>query len=409
MPHIAQLTILSQPMTQLHKILLVALAIAAPVCAQQKRNLGEVKVVVDNATIPVRISSGSPELQTLARKAFALHGRYRDGGAAPAFDIKFTAVAPTQVRVDITKGSAATPVASQVATGTSARQALLRAADYAVEKTNGLGLRGFFTARLAFVSHRSGRGDIFISDLFLEEAKQITHDNAHVLTPRWAPDGSRVIFTSYARSGAPDIFAADVATGRRETIVSLRGTNNGARYSPDGRQIAMMLSGSGSSEIYVANSQGKQIAVRTRSDSAKSSPCWSPDGGRIVFAMGESSPQLYVMPAGGGTPQRLATGYSYSAEPDWSRAKPNLIACTVRAGGGFQIAVHDLSTGSAKVVSKASFDAIEPAWLADGRHLVYTARDRTSTQLSVLDTETGRSAPLSTFGAAALQAHVWTP
>ena len=396
-------------MSLLTKFLLVTLAMTAPVCAQPKRNLGEVKIVVDNATIPVRITGSSAELQALARKAFALHGRYRDGGTTPAFDIKFTAVAPTQVRVDITKGSSATPVASQVTTGSNARQALLRAADYAVEKTNGLGLRGFFTARLAFVSHRSGRGDIFTSDLFLDEAKQLTHDNAHVLTPRWAPDGSRVIFTSYARSGAPDIFASDAATGRRETIVSLRGTNNGARYSPDGRQIAMMLSGSGSSEIYVANAQGKQISVRTRSDSAKSSPCWSPDGSRIVFAMGESSPQLFVIPASGGTPQRISTGFSYAAEPDWSRANPRKIACTVRTGGTYQIAVHDSSTGQTKVVSKAPFDAVEPAWLADGRHLVYTARDRTSTQLAVLDTETGKSSPLSTFGSAALQAHVWTP
>ena len=48
---------------------------------------------------------------------------------------------------------------------------------------------------------------------------------------------------------------------------------------------------------------------------------------------------------------------------------------------------------SGEQVSKAPFDAIEPSWLADGRHLVYTARDRTSSVLAILDTETGRSTP----------------
>ncbi|MBL9186157.1 MAG: PD40 domain-containing protein [Opitutaceae bacterium] len=400
-------------MQHLLRICLFALVALVPVYAQTRAKagevkLGEVKVAVD-AAVAVRVTASNAELQTLALMAFSSHGGFRIEGSRPQFDIKFTAVAPTQVRVDILSGLGGALKASQVVTGSTPRQALLRAADFAVEKTNGVGLRGFFTARLAFVSQRGGRGEVLVSDLYLGEAKQLTHDNALVLTPRWAPDGSRVIFTSYFRSGAPDIFTADAATGRRETIVSLRGTNTGARFSPNGQQIAMTLSGSGSPEIFVANAQGKQIAARTRSDSAKSSPCWSPDGSQILFVM-EPGPQLYVMPASGGAPRRLSLGYSYAAEPDWSRTKRNLIVFTVRvAGGRYQIATHDLATGQTKQVSKASFDAVEPSWLADGRHIVYTARDRTSTQLAILDTETGKSTSLSSFGAAALQASVWTP
>jgi TolB protein len=60
-----------------------------------------------------------------------------------AFDIRFSAVAGNQVRVDITKGAGGSPAASEVATGSNLHQALYRAADIAVEKTNGLGLKGF--------------------------------------------------------------------------------------------------------------------------------------------------------------------------------------------------------------------------------------------------------------------------
>jgi TolB protein len=121
----------------------------------------------------------------------------------------------------------------------------------------------------------------------------------------------------------------------------------------------------------------------------------------------EPGPQLYVMSAAGGTPQRLNVGFSYAAEPDWSRANPNKIACTVRVGGRYQIAVYDMATGTGKVVSKADFDGIEPAWLADGRHLVYTARDRSTSVLSILDTETGKSVRITPAGTSALQAGVW--
>ena len=116
------------------------------------------------------------------------------------------------------------------------------------------------------------------------------------------------------------------------------------------------------------------------------------------------------MAAGGGSPQRLSVGFSYAAAPDWSRTNPNKIACTVRVGKQYQIAVYDLTKGSAEVVSKADFDAIEPSWLADGRHLIYTARDRSSSVLCILDTETGQSKRLAPANlGATLEASVWTP
>jgi TolB protein len=376
--------------------------------AQQKRKVGEV-VVTGASTIGVRIRASSPEMQQLADLAFESHGRYSRVSSGQIYDIRFTSVAPTQVRVDVSKGSAATPVISQVVAGNSARNALLRAADVAVEATNGQNLRGFFTGRLAFIIQKGGnRGDVYASDLFWGEAKQFTHHNALTLSPRWSPDGSRIVYTSYFRTGAPDIFAIDTNTARVDTFVSFRGMNTGARFSPTGQQVAMVLSGEGTPEIYVSNAQGRQVARRTRSDAVKSSPVWSPDGSRIVFVM-DPGPQLYVMSAAGGAPQRLSSGYSYTAEPDWSTTNPSKIACTVRDGGRYQIAVYDFSKGSAQVVSKAAFDGIEPSWLADGRHLVYTARDRNTSVLCILDTETGKSTPISARDKQTVQASVWTP
>lgn len=394
----------------LSRILLLASLAIAPVFAQGTRKLGEVSVTVDANTIPVRVTANSPELQTLALIAFGTHGRYKLVSSGPAYDIKFTALAATQVRVDVTKGSAATPVVSQTVSGATARNALLKAADVAVEKTNGLNLRGFFTAKLAFiVQHGGGKGDIYASDLFLGEAKQY-RDSSLLLTPRWSPDGNRIIYTSYFASGAPDIYLLDPATGRKDIFARYKGTNSGARFSPNGRQVAMVLSGSGTPEIYVSDANGRGAKALTKSDAVKASPCWSPDGSQIIFAM-DPGPQLYVMSAAGGAPRRLPLASAglgtYAAEPDWCRANPNKIACTVRVGARYQIAVFDLATSQGKVVSKADFDGVEPSWLADGRHLVYTARDRTTSVLCILDTETGNSRRISPAGSSAVQAGIW--
>lgn len=394
-------------MQKLLRIFLLFSVALSPVLAQ--RNIGEVVVNAEKNTIPVRVSANAPELNALAQQAFGSHGRYRVTPSGFAYDIRFSVVTPTQVRVDITKGSAGTPFASEIASGSNSRQALLRAADIAVVKTNGLGLKGFFTAQLAFIGERTGKKEVYTSDLFFGSVKQVTHDNALALSPRWSPDGSRLLYTSYYKSGFPDIFQIDLGSYQRTTFVSFKGTNSSARFSPTGQQVAMVLSGEGTPEIYLSNAQGRQVSRKTRSDAVKSSPCFSPDGSRIVFAM-EPGPQLFVMSTAGGTPSRITSGISgYCAEPDWSRADPNKIAFTVRKGG-YQIAVLDLASRNAEVVSKAPFDGIEPSWLADGRHIVYTARDRTTSVICILDSVTGKSVRISpTSMGVVMQASVYTP
>lgn len=390
------------------RLAFLALCVTAPLFTQaQTRKLGEVVVTVDKDAVAVRVSSNVQELNSLAIIAFRSHGRYKVVASDYAYDIRFTQVAPTQVRLDIAKGRDPAPVFSQTVTGTSPRNALLRAADVAVEKTNGLNLRGYFAARLAFVGEGTGRKEIYTSDLFGGEMKKLTNDRALALSPRWSPDGNRLLYTSYFQSGFPDIYQIDLANQNRVKFASFKGTNTGARFSPNGQQVAMVLSGTGTPEIWIASARGGAPVRKTQSDAVKSSPCFSPDGSQLVFAM-EPGPSLHIMSVAGGAPRRLSSGFGYTAEPDWSIANPGKIACTVRAGGRFQVAVYDLSTGKAQVVSQARFDGIEPSWLADGRHLVYTARDRTSSVLCILDTETGLSTPVTAGSpaGAAMQASV---
>jgi TolB protein len=394
-------------MQRLARFLLIAFSIASPALAQ--RDIGTVEVAVDNRTIPVRVSGTSSELNTLALQAFGAHGRYHPVASGFLYDIRFSPAGASQVRVDITRGFGGGLVDSEVVSGTSLRSAFFAAADVAVAKTNGLGLRGFFSSRLVFVGERTGQKEIYTSDLFFGDVRQITHDRAIAMTPRWSPDGERVIYTSYYKSGFPDIYQIDLGTYQRTTFVSFRGTNIGAHFSPDGRQVAMVLSGEGEPEIYVSNAFGRGVSRRTHSDEVKASPCWSPDGSRLIFAM-EPGPQLYVMQASGGAPQRVTFSTSgYCAEPDWSRADPNKVAFTMRANGSYQIGVLDLSKHQGTQASKAPFDGIEPSWLPDGRHVVYTARNMSTSRISILDTETGKSTTVSpsSFGPA-LQASVWS-
>jgi TolB protein len=393
-------------MPKFSRLFLFSMFIGFSSLAQAQREI-PVDIIVDKNTIPVRITASTPELEALARQAFGVHGRYRVVAGGQDYEMKFSLLTPTQVRVDITATKAGRPFSSDTATGSSTRNALLRAADIAVTKTNALGLRGFFAAKLTFIRDLGPAEEVCTSDLFFGEIKQVTNDRAHALTPRWSPDGSKIVYSSFFQSTGADIYQIDLKANRRTAFASFQGTNTGARFSPTGAQAVIVASGSGVTQIYTTTPEGRMASPKTRSDAVKASPCFSPDGSRIVFEM-QPGPQLYVMPAAGGTPQRLSTGFNYASEADWSTTNPNLIACTVRTGGAFQIAVYDFSKGQAEVASKAPFDGIEPSWLADGRHLVYTARTRTDTRICVLDTATGKSIIVSpkSFGNV-LQANAW--
>jgi TolB protein len=371
---------------------LLGLALTTSLFAQ--RDIGTVTVNADTQTTAISLSSPSPELQNLALKAFGAHGRYRTVASGGAFTLTFAPAGATQVSVTITKGSAGTPVHSETVSGTSLRNALLRAADVAVTKTSGL--PGFFAGRLAFVGESTGKTEIYTSDLFFGEAQRWTSDGKQIMSPRWVPGGSKIVFTSY-RTSFPDIYVLELDKRRITLLASFKGTNSGGSFSPDGSRVAMVLSGEGNPEVYVGNAQGRQIRRLTNTPAVEASPTWSPDGSRLLFVSDSAGgPQLYVMPASGGAATRLATNISgYCAEPDWSDANPNKIVFTARMGSGYQTAVFDLAARASKIVTKAPTDALEPVWMADGRHIICTYRAANTRSLWLVDTESGRATRLS--------------
>jgi TolB protein len=363
--------------------------------AQPATDLGVLDFTSKVSTLPIRVTGSPAELDKLANFAFETHGRYRRVTRDELFHMRFTAVSGNRVQVDIVRGN--TSILSRAISGSTLRNALLKAADVAVEATSG-GLKGFFASQLAFISSQSGSTEIHTGDLFFGGVRQITRDRASAMSPRWSPDGTKILYTSFHRSTAAAIYQIDLNTMQRTEFVNFQGTNQSARFSPDGSKVTMVLSGEGNPEVYVANSQGRSVSRRTRLSGVESSPSFSPDGRQLLFVSDMAGgPQLYTMPVEGGRPRRLATNISrYCAEPDWSWTKPNLVAFSMRIGSGFQIGLFDLKKGGPAVqVSKAPFDALEPAWLADGRHLIYTARSPNKRAIWLLDTESGKQTKLS--------------
>lgn len=363
--------------------------------AQSTLDGGQIDAIIKSKQKAIAIRSSNADWAALAELAFTTHGGYRLAGSSqPAFTFVIEPTGANSASLVIESGRPAKVLYSETLKGNSSSDALLRACDRAVEKT--LGIPGYFAGQLAFVADRSGNREIWSSDLFFQNAKQITGHRSKSLNPNWSPDGDKLLYTSYFSNGFPDIMLMDMRTRKITKFAGYKGTNSGGAFSPDGRQVAMILSATGNSELYVAPISTKKPKRLTSTRGVESSPSWSPDSRRIVYTSDEpGGPQIFIIPASGGTPRYLNTRLSrYIDEPDWNPRDADKILFTAAAGGGYQIGVINLSTNRATWLTKAGNNS-EACWLNDGRHIIYVQKRGSWSGLRILDTETGKDTALS--------------
>ncbi len=245
------------------------------------------------------------------------------------------------------------------------------------------GKKGIGQSKIAFKSqgaNGSGKGEIYVADFDGNAAQSVTSDAAIVAKPAWATGKMAVYYTSYAR-GNPDIFYHSLSSGQRKVIAGYSGLNTSASVSPDGSKIAMVLSKSGSPNIWVCNADGSNLK-RITTGLEDSSPTWSPNGDWICFATKVAERRrLAKVSASGGKIQVLSTsGVSSPTEPDWS-PDGKWIAFT-RQAGDFDICVMAADGSVPPVVLVAGQN---PSWAPNSRTLVFNHAIGHRQVLSVLD------------------------
>lgn len=382
-------------------------------------DIGVIQRQAGLSPIAVHVLSSDPTTQAALRYAFNAHGGFSLVPAERAvFTFRFDPSGENAVRLVVQSGQPAVVLLDTVVPGADRLDASYRAADLAVSRTlpdgdgrdAGRGLPGIFAGHLAFVSDRTGSSELYTGDLFFVQVRRLTLDRAKCALPSFSPDGRHVVYTTYFRSGFPDLYRIELASGRRTLIAGYRGTNTGGVFNPRGDQLALILSAAGNTDLFLSDPSGRNLRRLTRTPALESSPSWSPDGSRLVFASdAPGKPQLYEMAVAGGEPRRLPTQISgYCAEPAWNPRHPHLIAHTVASGREFEIALFDRNAGRSRVITQGEGDAVEPAWTRDGRHLIYTQRTRTFRRLVLLDTLTGKSTVLRPdFGNSSMAAYAY--
>lgn len=166
--------------------------------------------------------------------------------------------------------------------------------------------------------------------------------------------------------------------------------NTAGAISPNGKQLAVILSKDRRVELYVKDLFGPGLRRVTNSADVEASPCWSPAGDRICFVSDASGrPKLNVYGVGGNRIQSMSTMGGEAVSPDWSR-KGDLIVYSAKMGPNYNLAIADIAANSSSLVEvKGGGDWESPSWAPDSRHVVCARRVSFKSDLYVVDTKTG--------------------
>ncbi len=267
------------------------------------------------------------------------------------------------------------------------------------------GERGFFDTRVVFVSESGPRDNrtkrLAIMDQDGANLRFLTQGADIVLTPRFSPSRQEITYMDFA-GGEPKVYLLQLETGQRELVGDFPGMTFSPRFSPDGQRVVMSLQQpDGNANIYAMDLRSRNTTRLTNSPSIDTSPSYSPDGQRVVFESDRGGrQQLYIMGANGGDATRISFGNGVYSTPVWS-PRGDLIAFTKQSGGQFSIGVMR-PDGSGERILTTGFHNEGPTWAPNGRYLMFFRQDQGAggPQLFMIDL-TGRNeqpVPVSGFG-----------
>ncbi|MSS70900.1 MAG: hypothetical protein EXS64_05365 [Candidatus Latescibacteria bacterium] len=219
------------------------------------------------------------------------------------------------------------------------------------------------------------------------EIKQVVNypSGPTILSFRWAPDGSRIVFRVGPPSGTVYTVRPDgtgLTTIDAPWVPTSASFNNPGEvvWSPDSRTLAYEAKYTGDTvpQVYLIGADGTGRRRLTGTPAAARNPSWSADGKKIAF---DADTRLYTINADGTDQKQISTIFAIS--PVWSPTDQALVYQTSNGSIGV---INPDGSGRHQVVGLNSGEsALFRSWSLDGsrrglrgvlpKHPVYLCRE----------------------------------
>ena len=315
------------------------------------------------------VDAGAPPRPSRADEVHVAEWKARGADAVAAGSVRPLPDGRFEVRfdlVDTVKQQTLASMSYQV-TREQLRATAHKIADVIYEKLTGD--QGVFSTRIIYVTKQGPRYALVVADADGADPQTIVSSNEPIISPRWAPDGSRVAYVSFEQK-KPVVYVQNLATGARQAVANFRGSNSAPAWSPDSRRLAVTLSRDGGSQIFMMNADGSD-SRRLMSSSAIDTEAWfTPDGRFLLFTSDRGgTPQIYRLNILSGGVERVTFDGSYNVSP---RAMPDGkgMVYVSRSDGRYQIATMDFATRQTQVLTSGPDDE-SPSVAPNGKMILY--------------------------------------
>ena len=247
-------------------------------------------------------------------------------------------------------------------------------------------------------------------------ARQLTTETPSDWQPRWSPDGRWVAFVSARNSTQYGVMTSWIIPSTGGTAIQVGGALSGNGWSPDGTRIAATEASSEREIWRVPISGGAAVPLLEggfRTTARKLA--WSPDATRVAFAeSGPDGDDIWTVSLETGARRQVTTGGVFGSDRHpwydnltWSPDSEQ-IAFTGIGPDGLDIWVVPATGGTPQRVTIASGGELTVAWSPDGETLAFALTEDDQTDIWTIPAVGGTAEPLVQWPGNQL-VPVWSP